>query len=142
MGRKLLLQNIWHWLYRGWNIYQFLVWLGGTGVITFVVHSFSHAVRSSPLVWQVVLYVAIGALLLIIVRITWHYLWLQFKGTENQKLTISNDRKSDSARPNIGIIDNIFGADAHKCTQCGWSFRVTALDKLAYCPKCGNVDKI
>lgn len=47
--------------------------------------------------------------------------------------------KSDSIA-HSGIIDNIFDAQAHKCSHCGWGFRVNAFDKLATCPKCGNVD--
>ena len=70
------------------------------------------------------------------------YIRYRKQKAEVKRDTLANRSKSDSARPGIGIIDNLFGAEAHKCTNCGWSFRITKLDKLAYCPKCESVDEI
>ena len=38
--------------------------------------------------------------------------------------------------------DMIYGVHAHNCSKCGWGIQVDVFDRVATCPKCGNVDKI
>ncbi len=69
--------------------------------------------------------------------IIWSYLLYRRR---QRYLDISDSGKSEPTRPNRGLIDMLYGAHAHTCSQCGRGFRVNMFDKLAECPKCGNVE--
>jgi len=66
----------------------------------------------------------------------------QFKEPNGKIMPENIASKSDSLRSGMGIIDGLIGAHAHTCSKCGRGFRVTAFDRLATCPKCGNVDNV
>jgi len=60
----------WHkWLWRTFELYEIIVWLGGTFVISAAVHTALEQVQEAPLAWQIVLYIGIALLFLVVVRL-------------------------------------------------------------------------
>ncbi len=75
MENKSWVRRFFNRVLQLWNIYQFLVWVVGTGMITFIVHAVSKTVRDAPFGWQILLYVCVGAFVLLVVLSLAHYLW-------------------------------------------------------------------
>jgi len=60
-------------------------------VIAFITHSASKTVQESPYGWQIVLYVSIGALVLVIIRLLIPYLWSKVRKSSSNKIDTNTD---------------------------------------------------
>lgn len=58
----------------------------------------------------------------------------------SQIKSVVNDEIKVTKMPEDYIMSDML-SNAHKCSNCGWGFRVSLLNRLATCPKCGNVDR-
>ncbi len=129
MARKKF-KRILSWGYKGIEVWNFLSAIGLTSMLRGI---FSHIVGGWT--WYDQLFLFGGAFLLILGI-------LIFVFRNRGRFDITTKAVNKSQNKSSGIDDMILGARAHKCSRCGWGFRVTGWDRLATCPNCDNVDEI
>lgn len=77
------------WFLQTWSLYQFFAWLGGSGLMAFLMHTLIDPVGNAPLVWQIVLYISIALLFLVVIRLGIPWVYQRVKGnTQSNRIDL------------------------------------------------------
>jgi len=113
-------------------------WFVGTMVLLTI--GYATVVANNPNLAHWSISLLLGLLIFAVIgSITTGIIWAiqsyqnKYKKNENKSLQMQNPL---SVGELLGLVD------AHKCSKCGWGVKVDIFNKIATCPKCGNVDNV
>jgi len=119
-----------------WKLYQFWLGIGLFFISLFLGWGLPMIISSTP---QNGIRITLIGVFVSILFFIWAYILYRRQQRHPKKLDTPN---SEAYRPFSGIMNGMLGVQSHKCSQCGWGFKVNVFDKVATCPKCGNVDNV